>query len=215
MANTPIARSKSAALSRILDSIPKGYTRYTFGQVPVEKARKLLEKLHERHGIGCTPAQRMARKSRGMANAILVTYWATAEATTQVHWLMLFTAGELAAPEQLREVTGKPRLAWLGYELVRHTARSRESWTFRRPKEEMAEHHTVLAELSNKRQTEQLASYLQSIANQPGFHGVRAQTWSLCQEALRRGFPRERLPHVYFLSKVSHGERLELVRRPS
>ncbi|HRO51642.1 MAG TPA: hypothetical protein PK043_00640 [Alicycliphilus sp.] len=215
MASTPIARSKTAALARILDSIPKGYTRYTFGQVPVEKAHKLLEKLHERHGIGCTPAQRIARKSRGRANVILVTYWPSGEVTTQVHWLMLFTEGELAASEHLREVTDKPRLAWLGYELVRHTARSRESWTFRRPKEEMAEHHAVIAELSNKRLTEQLASYLQSIANQPGFHGVRAQTWSLCQEALRRGCPRERLPYVYFLSKVSHGERLELAQRSS
>ena len=110
MANTPIARSKSAALSRILDSIPKGYTRYTFGQVPAEKARKLLEKLHERHGIGCTPTQRMARKSRGMANAILVTYSATGEATTQVHWLMLFTAGELAAP---RSRGATDRAVWL------------------------------------------------------------------------------------------------------
>lgn len=127
-----------------------------------------------------------------------------------VTWLMLFTEGELSAHENLVSVTDRRRLVWLGYELVRHTDRSRESWTLRRTKTEMAEHHTVIAELSTKRRTEQLARYLQLLANQPGFHGVRIQTWRLFQDALSRGFPKDSLPHVYFVSKVSHGERLAL-----
>lgn len=208
-ASTPIARSKTAALSRITDSIHKGYCRYTFGEIRPEKADALVQKLHQRHAIGATPAQRITRKSHGKANALLVMHFP--EGATVVHWLMLFTAGELDAHEQLRDVTNKPYLQWLGYELVRHAARGRTSWTWRRPKDEMSAHHAVIAEASNKRQVEQLAGFLQTLANQPGFNGVRTQTWSLFQEALRRGFPQEKLPHIFFVQKVSHGEKLPIL----
>lgn len=209
MASTPISRSKTSALARVLDSLPKGYTRYTSGVVSVDKAARLIKKLHDRHGVGCTPGQRTTRKQRGRANALLVMFWPTEG--QHAYWLMLFTPGELDSPEQLQDVALRPRLQWLGYELIRHTDRGKEAWTWRRPKQAMAEHHAVIAELSNKRQTEQLASFLQILANQPGFHGVRAQTWSLFGEALKRGFPKERLPHIFFVSKVSHGDKLPII----
>ena len=53
----PIARSKTAALSRILDLIPKGYTRYTTGKVSASKAARVIQKFHDRHHIGATPGQ--------------------------------------------------------------------------------------------------------------------------------------------------------------
>lgn len=74
-ASTPVARSKTAALARVLDSIPKGYIGYTSGQCSAEKAVRLARKFHEQYGIGCSPAQRMTRKKKGLANAILVMYW--------------------------------------------------------------------------------------------------------------------------------------------
>jgi len=207
-ASTPIARSKTAALSRILDSIPKGYCRYVFGQVKAEKGERLIRKLHERHAIGATPAQRITRKKKGKANAILVIYWPDGVETVQ--WLMLFTRGELDFPEQLGEVTDKPRLAWLGYELVRHPARGVTSWTWRRPKAEMRELYSMLrVALAMQRQGD-VAEALARIANQPGFHGVRQQSWALCQHARHNGYSGE-LPHLFFLQKVSHGDLLMLV----
>lgn len=204
-ASTPLARSKTAALARVLDSIPKGYSRVTSGTVLPEKALALVSKLHDRHAIGATPAQRITRKGRGGANALLVMYW-PADATL-VHWLMLFTAGELDSHEQLREVTSKPYLQWLGYELVRHPTRGATSWTWRRPKSEMAEHHALLAELMAKHHTGALADLLQRLANQPGFHGVREQTWALFQEARRRGYSAD-MPHIFYQQKISHGDRI-------
>ena len=56
---TPIARSKTAALARILDCVPRGYHRYTFGTVKAGKAEALARKFHALYGIGCTPAQRV------------------------------------------------------------------------------------------------------------------------------------------------------------
>lgn len=73
-ASTPIARSKTSALARILDSVPKGYIHYTAGECPVEKMEALARKFHERYGIGCSPAQRLIRKQKGLANAVLVLY---------------------------------------------------------------------------------------------------------------------------------------------
>ncbi len=81
-ASTPVATSKTAALARVLDLVPKGYTFHVSGQCPAGKALKLARKFHARYGIGCSPAQRLLRKQRGLANAQLVLYWPSFEAPT-------------------------------------------------------------------------------------------------------------------------------------
>ncbi len=207
--STPIARSKTAALARILDSVPKGYKRYTSGTVSAFKANALANKFHARYGIGCSPAQRLVRKSKGLANAILVMYWP--DSAVDVQWLLLATDGTGLESEKLRLVDEKPRLSWLGYELARHSAQGRTSWTWRRPREEMAELHALVAHQANAKHLKALEETLAGIARQPGFSGVRAQSWTLCQEARRRGYSGQ-LPHLFFLQKVSHGERLPLAR---
>jgi hypothetical protein len=206
-ASTPIARSKTAALSRVLDSIPKGYHRYIHGTVNISKAEALIHKFHQLYGIGCTPAQRITRKAHGKANTLLVVYWP--EGAAAIKWLLLATEGTGLEGENLIDVRNKPRPNWLGYELVRHPSRDRSSWTWRRPKAEMAEHYAMLAELSNKHYASAIEALLQRLANQPGFYGVRTQTWELSQEARRRGFEGD-LPYIYFVQKVSHGDRFSL-----
>ncbi|MEJ2794633.1 hypothetical protein WAE56_14575 [Iodobacter sp. LRB] len=206
-ASTPIASTKSAALSRVIDSIPKGYHKYTAGTVAPEKAERMIRRLHQRHAIGATPAQRITRKQHKRANAILCTY--SPAASGVVHWLMLFTEGELDSAELLRDVTDKSRLNWLGYELVRHPTRGATSWTWRRPKTEMAEHYTLLRDSLGKHHYGVVADHLQRIANQPGFHGVREQSWLLCQFARKYGYAGE-LPYLFYLQKIGHGDKLLL-----
>lgn len=206
-ASTPLAHSKTAALSRILDSVPKGYCRYMFGTVKIAKAVALANKFHTLYGIGCSPAQRLARKSKGIANALLVLYWP--EGMDDVHWLLLATHGTGLESEGLQLVDEKPWLKWLGYELVRQSAHGRASWTWRRPRDEMTELHALLAYQANRKHQKAMEETLERIARQPGFSGVRTQSWSLCEEARRRGYSGP-LPHLFFLQKVSHGERLTL-----
>lgn len=205
--STPIARSKTGALARILDSIPKGYTLYTFGEVKAEKSRALILKLHERHGICATPAQRVTRKKNGLANALLVMY--EPPGATTVHWLMLFTPGTLQSHERLQSVTDRKRLVWLGYELVRHADAGQASWTWRRTKPEMLDAYSQLDRNLYKGHHEAVLALLQCHAEQPGFHGVREQSWALQQHARSQGY-QGKLPHLYFVQKVSHGERLVL-----
>ena len=284
-ATTPIARSKTAALSRILDSVPKGYVYYTAGECPAGKLETLARKFHERYGIGCSPAQRITRKQKGLANAVLVLYlpvgteddtgasvesgrdsgleagWdsggaahsaaatesspaprarSTPPATeavppslniatpthtplhsealgqpihspTKVSWVLLATegTGPVHEQEQLRSVLDSRRLVFLGYELVRYSHRGKTSWTWRRTKEAMADLHALLASQLNARQTNAVAQTLLRISRQPGFSGVRKQSWELCQFARSRGYAGE-LPYLYFVEKVRQGERLVL-----
>lgn len=210
----PVSRTKSAALSRVLDLVPKGYLFYTAGEVPIQKLERLITKFHERYGIACTPAQRVTRKQKGLANALLVLYWPadlepdSAPEERVVGWLLLVTngGGAVQREEPLKSVVDD-RLRWLGYELVRHPVRGRSSWTWRRPKEAMAELYALLAEQLNRRRHEDVADTLARIARQPGFAGVREQSWRLCEFARQRGYAGE-LPHLFFMQKVSHGERL-------
>lgn len=204
---TPIARSKTAALARIVDSVAKGYVRWTAGTVAAEKAVRLANKFRRLYAVGATPAQRLTRKAHGLANVLLVLYW-PADADV-VDWLMLATAGDGLGQEALRLVTDKPRLAWLGYELVRYGARGVTRWTWRRPKSEMADCYVRLGEHLKRRDTGAVVETLAAAARQPGFHGVREQSWALCQFARQHGY-REELPFLYYVHKVSHGERLVL-----
>jgi hypothetical protein len=209
-ATTPIARSKTSALSRILDSVPKGYTRYTHGTVKASKAESLANKFHSLYGVGRTPAERLVRKSAGFANALLTLYWP--DGAEEVEWMLLATPGSGLESEKLAFVDSKQRPTWLGYELVRHSVGGRVAWTWRRPREEMAELYALLAHQSNLKQRKATEETLERIARQPGFSGVRKQSWLLCEEARRRGYGGP-LPHLFFLQKVSHVERLILKAR--
>lgn len=205
--STPIATSKTSALARILDSVPKGYHRYTSGTVQAAKAEALARKFHALYGIGCSPAQRITRKGKGIANAVLVMYWPPDAA--KVKWLLLATDGRGLEGEMLRLVGEHPRLNWLDYELVRYALHGRSAWTWRRPKQEMAELHALLAFQAGQRHYSALAETLERIARQPGFHGVREQSRSLFQAAYRNGFAGE-LPRLFYLQKIGHGRRLLL-----
>jgi len=206
-AYTPVARSKTAALARVLDCVSKGYHRYTMGTVKAGKAEALARKFHGLYGIGCSPAQRITRKEKGLANAILVLYWP--ETAELISWLLLSTDGTGLEGEAMNSVTQRQRLTWLGYELVRHTTRGRAAWTWRRTKQEMEELYALIATQTSQRQYRAVSESLERIARQPGFHGVREQSWRLCQEALRRGYPGD-LPYLFHVQKISHEERMVL-----
>lgn len=205
---TPLSRTHAAALSRVLDAIPRGYVRYTSGVVASAKLPALVSKFHRVHAVAATPAQRMTRKKQGKANAILALY--QPKDAEMVLWLLLFTPGELGANEVLKHVADKPRLSWLGYELSRHNYKESTRWTWRRPREAMQELYAALDAQLKQHHWRAVEQTLARIARQPGFHGVRGQSWRLCQEAKSRGYPGE-LPVLFYLQKVGHGERISVV----
>lgn len=260
-ASTPVSPSKSAALSRALDLVTRGYTRYITGTCPAHKAIALANKFHAKYGIGCSPAQRITRKQKGLANAALVMYWAgyagsrdepdlvsgaapilvpdlstnqespfdisahpeSAQAVScgstkkipdsvpEVAWALLVTegAGPVTEQEELVSVFGNRRLSWLGYELVRLPKRGGTSWTWRRSKSEMAEWYALLGDQLAQRKQSAVAETLRLIAQQPGFAGVRSQSWELIQFARSLGYSGE-VPFLFHMQKIFHGIPLRL-----
>lgn len=234
---TPLARSKTAALSRVLDNVPRGYTFYTAGECSPVKAMALIRKFHERYGIGCTPAERITRKSKGLANALLVLYWPDDEqsglklrmpvnlvpaspfevpvssslAMVKVSWLLLATegAGPAWEMEKLNSVQDKRRLSWLGYVLIRHPVSGKTVWTWRRSKDEMEMLYMFLDAQLGRRHFGAVAGTLERVARQPGFAGIREQSWKLCEYARQRGYDGP-LPHLFYVQKVNHGERVRV-----
>lgn len=240
MAHTsPLSRSKTAALSRVLDNVPKGYTFYAAGECPAGKTMALLRKFHEHYSIGCTPAERITRKTKGMANALLVLYWpddgaagmkirppvdpvlaspfevpvSIALASIKVSWLLLATegSGPVHEMETLHSVLDRRRLNWLGYELIRHPVSGKTAWAWRRTKAEIENLYRILDEQLKRHHFSAVAETLERTARQPGFAGVRTQSWALCEYARRHGYEGA-LPHIFFVQKVSHGERVVIDR---
>jgi hypothetical protein len=208
MLSTPIARSKTSALTRVLDVVPRGYTRYTSGTIASSKVANLASKFHAAYGIAVTPAQRITRKQKGIASSILTIYWP--EGSERADWILLSTPGSGLEAEQMKGVVDH-RLTWLGYELVRRAQRGRTGWTWRRPKQSMRDLYTLLTQQINQRAYSAVDESLRRIAAQPGFHGVREQSWALCQFARQRGYP-GKFPYIYFVQKVTHGDPLRITQ---
>lgn len=244
---TRISLSKSAALTRVLDLVPKGYTRYVSGRCPANKIKTLAMKFHERYGIGCTPAQRITRKKHGLANAILVLFVPTQMPTmthgetaallpstpeimtedqpapsfpgvfsgdipgADVDWLLLVSPGhgEVVIQERLHSVLESPKLVWLGYELVRYAQRGSTHWTWRRTKAEMADWYALLGEQLADHHVAAVSQTLEMISRQPGFSGVRKQSWELIQFARRRGYKGD-VPFLYHLQKIPPGPQIRI-----
>lgn len=256
-ASTPVSQSKSAALSRTLDLVTRGYTRYISGTCSAHKAIALANKFHDKYGVGCSPAQRITRKKKRLANTALVMYWPgyvgtraepdlvsgsapimvpdfgtnqespldisahpeSAQAVsknvpdpaTEVAWLLLVTegAGLVTEQEALGSVFCNRRLSWLGYELVRLPKRGATSWTWRRPKLAMADWYALLGDQLAHQKHAAVAETLRLIAQQPGFAGVRSQSWELIQFARGRGYSGE-IPFLFHMQKNCHGIPLRL-----
>lgn len=260
---TPIALTKTAALSRIIDAVNSGYIHYCTGQCPARKLRQLARKLHVLYGIGCSPAQRLTRKQKGQANTLFVAYcdaqtfrqsnslppgqpaegvadhqtvvhrneevanvealesvdaveaiemnWDQLPAESRVTWALLASDGEgpVHEREALQCVTGKRRLHFAGYELLRHPVNGRTAWTFQRGRAEMDELYAVLDSQLKRHRHDQVAQTLLRISHQPGFHGVRKQSQRLLDYAVRCGF-KGALPRLFYVQKVKHGISLRL-----
>jgi len=71
----------------------------------------------------------------------------------------------------------------------------------------MAGWFALLQAQLRRRRFDEVTVSLQRIASQPGFAGVREQSWRLCQFARQHGYQGQ-LPYLFFLQKVSHGERV-------
>jgi len=62
---TPISKTNTQALARVLASLTHGYTRVCMGIVPPGRLSALASKFDERYGIAHTKGQRVVNKRAG------------------------------------------------------------------------------------------------------------------------------------------------------
>lgn len=208
---TPIGQTKTQALARALGSVSHGYTRVCMGTVPLERLSALAAKFDARYGIAHTKGQRVVNKRAGRANTLFVAYSPPDEYRVEnerLPWMLLATHGEGVETECWQDVRDRP--IWLDYQLCRHNDAGEVRWTWRRTSAEMTNLYAELGEDLARRRHDQVARTLQRIANQPGFHGVRAQSAALCAFATSRSY-KGPLPTLFFVQKVPHGKPLLIV----
>lgn len=148
----------------------------------------------------------MVNKRAGRANTLFAAYAPPDEYRVEnerLPWILLATHGEGVEAERWQDVIDRP--VWLDYQLCRHNDASEVRWTWRRTSIEMTQLYAELsAELSEdlaRHRHSQVARTLQRIANQPGFHGVRAQSMALFAFATSRGYEGP-LPTLFFVQKL-------------
>jgi hypothetical protein len=208
---TPISQTKTQALARVLASVTHGYTRVCTGTVPPERLSALAAKFDARYGIAHTKGQRVVNKRAGRANTLFAAYAPPDEYRVEnerLPWMLLATPGEGVEAERWQDVADRP--VWLDYQLCRHNDAGEVRWTWRRTSTEMTNLYAELGEDLARRRHDQVARRLQRIANQPGFHGVRAQAAALFAFATSRGYEGPR-PPLFFVQKVVHGKPLLIV----
>jgi hypothetical protein len=120
--------------------------------------------------------------------------------------MLLATPGEGVEAERWQDVPDRP--VWLDYQLCRHNDSGKVRWTWRRTSAEMTNLYAELGEDLARQQNDQVARTLQRIGNQPGFHGVRAQSATLFAFATSRGYKGPPLPPLFFVQKAEHGSPL-------
>ena len=205
---TPISQTKTQALARVLASVTHGYTRICTGTVPPERLAALAAKFDVHYAIAHTKGQRVVNKRAGRANTLFVAYSPPDEyrvGNERLPWMLLATPGEGVETERWQDVRDRP--VWLDYQLCRHNDAGEVRWTWRRTSAEMTQLYAELGEDLARRRHDQVGRTLQRIANQPGFHGVRAQSAALFAFATSRGYEGP-LPPLFFVQKVAHGKLL-------
>jgi hypothetical protein len=144
-------------------------------------------------------------KRAGRANTLFVAYAPPDEYRVEnerLPWMLLATPGEGVEAERWQDVRDRP--IWLDYQLCRHNDAGKVRWTWRRTAAELTQLYGELSEDLARRQHNAVARTLQRIANQPGFHGVRAQSAALFAFARSRGYE-DPVPALFFVQKVAHG----------
>ena len=202
---TPISQTKTQALARVLASVTHGYTRVCMGTVPPERLSALVAKFDARYGIAHTKGQRVVNKRAGRANTQFVAYAPPDKYRVEnerLPWMLLAAPGEGVEEERWQDVRDRP--VWLDYQLCRHNDAGEVRWTWRRTSVEMTQLYAELGQDLIRQRYDTVTRTLERISNQPGFHGVRAQSMALFAFAISRGY-KGALPPIFFVQKIAHG----------
>ena len=144
-----VLASKAALMQRLADYVRLGYRYWTSGEIPLDRANRLVDKFHRLYEVGRSRNQRCSAKRDGIANSVLLLYLPHTATAAQhasgqepyadtprpyaesrepqresIRWFLLATEGDGLVHEQekLRDAwsgSAQDRLQLTGYELVK------------------------------------------------------------------------------------------------
>ena len=173
-------------MQRIQDYVTRGYTSYVRGEVANDRALSLCVKFDRQYEVYKNDRARSYRKSKGVANAVLLMYKSMPDAG-KLNWIMLVSKGEHLATtlETLLDANGKDSRIRVGeYELVQLSIATKAGggvrWTWRLTNEE---YEQWVAHIRNTVRAHNPEKNFQRLSGQiyamPGFNGIRKQVGKL------------------------------------
>ena len=203
-----IARSKSATMRLILETVQRGSRYWTGGIIAPDKALRLADKFASLYATDASQSKRSWNKSQGRANSTLIMYPEDDQTLSKLRWWLLVTPGHglVHQEEQLQDSWNRrQRLTWgEQYELL-HLQHSREygggrHWTWQMQEQRFTEMTEAMRQLSSghgnpgwgsghpavhlaqpvpQERTDDLAALITAIKRMPGYHGIRMQQMQL------------------------------------
>lgn len=203
---------KTTLLQRLADLVRLGYSSWTGGTVPLQKAYRLATKFSDFYATHLSADQRYRRKREGRGNAQLLL-WRQYNDSPEIHWFLLVTAGEhpAHAHERLRSAR-VDRITVTGYELVQQTRPGQEkpAWTWRMSSSHYEAWRGSVVEAIRRHADMALAQAWQSLHRSPGFAPIRRQVRkvaALCRAEWKRTrsgpFPAPSI-RVPYVSRLRH-----------
>lgn len=178
MRNKPFIYTKTDAfMSAVIDHARNGYTRYTAGNVPLDKLSGLATKFATFYRVDADRNERFRMKKHGIAPAALLIR--QKPNTTTCDWiLMVFHCGDTPAAkaEQLRMLeTKKTRYGIEDFELVRRDDKGKLRWTWQMSRETGETIRGRIVEAIRQHNEKELAIVQLQLWSMPGFAAIRKQ----------------------------------------
>ena len=194
-ANPIVFTKLELILQRLLDSFQHGYTQFTSGEVPLNKACAFVKKFNIQYQVDADKNLRARRKRNGLGNAKLLLLIRK----EKLYWWLLVTAPDLGShhahiSEKLIDLEkSSNRLRFEGFELgelpyskpkkskpSNYKERSnRARWTWRLSKDAYESIRFRIIEDVRSGCKSKLISLISGLYSLPGFGGVRSQVGKL------------------------------------
>lgn len=205
-----IARSKSATMRRLLETVERGSRYWTSGVVSLDKAEALAAKFAALYDTDRDEAKRCRMKAKGYANAQLIMYPRNDQDCKEILWWLLVTPGkgEVHQREALKDTHDKRQLLrWEDQYELKHMQHSTETgggrhWTWRCCEENIKGMRDKMLALCsgpdkpNQTRDKELHKLISSMLLMPGYYGIRQQVMQLLYAGEARWNQMHKAPYL-------------------
>jgi hypothetical protein len=175
-----VMTKKAVYMQRIADLARLNHTRYIQGQIAPDKAGYFAAKMDLNYHCFADKVTAFRARKVGFCSSRLLFFHTKSQ--TNLSWILMVTEGEWPTPHRGNEKWQDPtlpagRLAFSGYELVRHirSGNASPSWTWRYTSRQYDTLRDQIVLSIRRHNNSELEKLIDTIWRSPGFAGVRDQ----------------------------------------